>query len=162
VSRSRADLFFSAALVAFFAWVAWEARQWDFRAQLFPMAVALPLLVLAIAQFAASAWRTVVMPREAPGEHADAAAAGTFRRGAAIGAWILGFTAAIWLLGFEIGSALAAFAFLRFAAAEAWKTALVYAAATYVCLAAGFDYALEITFPQGVVQSTVLAVTGGG
>ena len=161
MTRNRAETVFAAALVAFLAWVAWEARQWDFRAQLFPLTIALPVLGLAALQLAISLWRGRASPVARPADGADTARRRALVRGLAISAWIFGFAAAAWLLGFTVGSAFAAFAFLRFAATESWKTAIAYAAATYLCLKAGFDYGLGIVFPPGVLQGLIASSFGG-
>ena len=52
MSRKRIDLLFSCLLVLFLAWVVWEARDWPFRARLFPWAIGLPVLAMALMQVA--------------------------------------------------------------------------------------------------------------
>jgi len=50
LSRKRIDLLFSCLLVLFLVWVVWEARDWPFRARLFPWAIGIPVLALAVMQ----------------------------------------------------------------------------------------------------------------
>jgi glucose dehydrogenase len=52
LSRKQADLIFSLALLALIAWMVWEAGKWDLRARLFPLAVGVPAIVLALVQLA--------------------------------------------------------------------------------------------------------------
>jgi hypothetical protein len=150
MNRLAGEIVFCVVLVAFVGGVAWQAREWDLRAQLFPLTIALPLLALALIQLGLSAWRAFA---PAPAAEEEKAAPGAVRKGLVTAGWILGFAAAIWLAGFPIGSALASLVFLRFKAAESWKLAIIYAAITYACLVVGFDYALKTTFPPGVLQT---------
>jgi hypothetical protein len=52
LSRKRIDLVFSCLLALFIAWVVWEARDWPFRARLFPWAIGFPVLALVLLQVA--------------------------------------------------------------------------------------------------------------
>ncbi|HYY89733.1 MAG TPA: hypothetical protein VFA49_13120, partial [Chloroflexota bacterium] len=50
MSRKQADLIFSVVLLAVVGWMVWEAGKWDLRARLFPLAVGVPALGLALLQ----------------------------------------------------------------------------------------------------------------
>jgi len=50
LSRKQADLIFSLVLLAVVSWMVWEAGKWDLRARLFPVAVGVPAIALALLQ----------------------------------------------------------------------------------------------------------------
>jgi hypothetical protein len=50
LSRKQADLIFSLVLLGIIAWMVWEAGKWDLRARLFPVAVGVPAIGLALLQ----------------------------------------------------------------------------------------------------------------
>jgi Tripartite tricarboxylate transporter TctB family len=50
LSRKQADLIFSLALLVVVSWMVWEAGKWDLRARLFPVAVGVPAIGLALLQ----------------------------------------------------------------------------------------------------------------
>jgi hypothetical protein len=125
------------------------------------LAVALPLLVLALVQLGVASWRLFAERASASSIHEVGVEGGTVRRGLVVAGWIVGFAAIIWLLGFAIGSALASLTYLRAAATERWRTAIIYAVLVYVCIAVGFDYALGITFPPGVIRSALIPIIRG-
>ena len=54
MSRKRIDLLFTCLLALFIAWILWEARDWPFRARLFPWAIGFPVLALVLLQVALS------------------------------------------------------------------------------------------------------------
>lgn len=80
MSRKQADLIFSLVLLALVSWMVWEAGKWDLRARLFPLAVGVPAIALALLQVgfllrpAVSRQRGVVADGSAP-EAGTAAAA---------------------------------------------------------------------------------------
>ena len=83
-------------------WSLWEAREWWFRARLFPWAIGFAGLALALTQLYLDA-RSVgkannQLAPEKPRAESRLVRSGTL----AIAVWILGFFIAIWLLGFPI------------------------------------------------------------
>lgn len=50
MSRKQADLVFTLVLLAVVSWMVWEAGKWDLRARLFPVAVGVPAIGLALLQ----------------------------------------------------------------------------------------------------------------
>jgi Tripartite tricarboxylate transporter TctB family len=50
LSRKQADLIFSLVLLVVIGWMVWEAGKWDLRARLFPIAVGVPAIGLALLQ----------------------------------------------------------------------------------------------------------------
>jgi Tripartite tricarboxylate transporter TctB family len=72
LSRKQADLVFSLVLLGVVSWMVWEAGKWDLRARLFPVAVGVPAIGLALLQFgfllkpSLSRARTATPDRSAP------------------------------------------------------------------------------------------------
>jgi hypothetical protein len=146
LSRKQIDLLVSVVVLAVISWMVWEARQWDVRARLFPLAVGIPAIGVALVQvgFAVRSLRTASGPSIVP----DASAGARTRQ---MLAWILAITAAIVLFGFEVGSALITFAFLRYAARERIALSLIISIITYASFLAVFDRALNIPMPPGLL-----------
>ena len=147
---------FALLFVFLFAYVVYEAKfgfgAWEPRAGLFPLAIGLPCLILAVVTFAIELSRST---RPAPSEvaaetNAPAIAPDEARnRTVMIAGWILGFFLAIWFLGFPIASALATFLYLKFGGGERWATSFALALTAWLFFYGMFDYALKLPFPEG-------------
>ena len=173
--RAWLDLLLSALLVLLMVWVVWEARDWPFRARLFPWMLGLPVLALALLQLgvavrnvasphpeepAADEFLLVAAPRPATDAMTAAAPIATVEprvaraRAMALVAWMVAFFVAIWLLGFRLGAPLSSFAFLRFYARESWSASLGLSLGMYlffVVLEAG----LSVPLPAGVIPQAL-------
>jgi hypothetical protein len=153
LSRKQADLIVSIVILAVIGWMVWEARAWDARARLFPLAIGIPALCVALLQLGLStrALRRVdVATRLGSGASLETEPRESQRTRQMI-AWILAMAAGIVLLGFEIGSALLTFAFLRFAARERVWLSLTLGVATFLFFYLVFDRGLNIPFPPGLL-----------
>lgn len=146
------DLAFALVLVAVFAYATATALALPEGAKLFPLAIAIPSLVLAVLLAVISLrsrWTTTVpAPVDAEAEAALAPAERT-RRTAEIGAWFLGIFAAVYLLGFLVAIPVAAIAYLRFAARESWVTSVAVAAVCWALVFGVFDRLLHVPLPVG-------------
>lgn len=140
---------FTLIIVAFFAWTLWEAREWWFRARLFPWTIGFAGLALALIQLyldlrnlmKAKGARRPAMPESSL----------VMRRTLEITGWILGFFAAIWLLGFPIAVPLCTFLYLKISAAERWPITVALTVSAWIAFYGLFDYALHVPFPPGFV-----------
>lgn len=141
----RWDRAFALALAAVFAVAAYMALAWSEIARLFPLAVAVPGLILALLAIVLPA-RTE--PAE-PDEQDELPARELVRRTATTIAWILGFFAAVYLLGFLISIPLGAIAYMRVIGQEPWPTTLAVAAGCWVFIYALFDRLLHVPLPTG-------------
>ena len=143
---------FAGLFVAIFVYVVYEAIYGfgaiEKQAALFPLAVGLPSLALAILalvhEFRAPA-------PAAPEETAALAAERTLlrRRTAAIVCWTVGFFLTIWFLGFITASAVATLAYLKLGAGERWGISVALAAVAWIFFFGLFDYGLHLPFPPG-------------
>ena len=146
---SHWDPLFSLLVVALFAWALWEGREWGIRARLFPWAIGLTGLLVALVQldldFSAVLKKGVaVPPREDAGESAL-----LIRNTASISSWILGFFVAIWLLGFSIAVPLNTFLYLKVGGGEKWPITIALTVLAWTSFYGLFGYALHVPFPEG-------------
>lgn len=79
-------------------------------------------------------------------------AASVRRRALEMCGWLLVFALGAALLGFRLGAGLLTLAFLRLAAGEPWRLAIAIALGTYLMFAFGFDFALGVHLPAGIVS----------
>lgn len=152
--KVRPQFFFSLVILIFFAYFVWEAREWRLQARLYPWAIGVPMIALALAQI----WLELkgVSPQKTSGntpvdfqfeQHVDSDIAR--RRTVNIFAWILGFFAAIWLLGFPSAIVLLLFFYLKVQSREPWVLSLSLTAAGWLLFWGLFDRLLHLPFPEG-------------
>ena len=147
--RRAGDLVFALVLAAAFTWAVYEARGWSEGARLFPLAIALPAVALALLQAALSLRARASVPVEDAADEDALQGAVRARRTAEIGAWILGIFAAVFLLGFQLAVPLAALAYLRLAARESWLASGAVAALCWGLVYGVFDRLLHVPLPVG-------------
>jgi sterol desaturase/sphingolipid hydroxylase (fatty acid hydroxylase superfamily) len=124
------------------------------RAALFPMALGIPCLALALLAFGQELFHVLRHPTGAanPGETAFSLKPAVVRsRAISIVAWILGFFLAIWLLGFPVAVPVACLLYFRFAGGEKWPISLSLTLAAGAIFYGLFDYFLHLPFPEGVL-----------
>ena len=140
----RWDRAFALALAAVFAVAAYMALAWSEIARLFPLAVAVPGLILALLAIVLPARTEPAGPDEEELPRRE-----LVRRTAITIAWILGFFAAVYLLGFLISIPLGAVAYMRIIGRERWGTTLGMAAGCWAFIYALFDRLLHVPLPRG-------------
>jgi hypothetical protein len=148
-ARRRWDVVFGVVLVVVFAYAAVTALGYPEEARLLPLAVALPGLVLAVLHVALSLRPQTGAPAEPPDENEPLTTAERTRRTAQIAAWIAGIFLAIYLVGFQIAVPLAAVAYLRVMAREAWLASGIVAGLCWGLVFGIFDRVLHIPLPTG-------------
>jgi hypothetical protein len=124
---------------------AWD---WPSKAALFPLAIGIPLFVLAAAE---AAW-LLLGSREAKTQAMDfqlSVNAKSLPRTALAIAWMLGFFAAIVLLGFPIAVPLFVFLYLKLQGRESWTLSIAMTAAVWGIFYGLFDRLLHLPFPAG-------------
>ena len=145
------DLTFALALIAVFVYATVTAVSYPEGAKLFPLAIAIPSLALAVvlAVISLRSRGTIVAPRPPdPGDEVIAPEE-RMRRTATIALWILGIFVAVYLLGFLVAIPLSAIAYLRFAARESWVTSVAVAAVCWALVFGVFDRLLHLPLPPG-------------
>lgn len=138
----RGHLLVSAALLAIFAYAAYESLNLSPRSKLFPLAVTLPAVALAAANVArvlrADPSRDPAMSREARVSR-DALA------------WFAAFFLSVWVIGLIPALALFAAGYLRLVANEPWLRVGIYVATLFVLMYGVFVALLHIPIPGGIV-----------
>lgn len=145
------ELAFALLLVAVFAYATATALTFPEGARLFPLAIAVPSLVLAVLLVVISLGSrgTAVAPVADADAELAMAPEERRRRTAEIGAWFLGIFVAVYLLGFLVAIPIAALAYLRFAARESWSTSVAIAAVCWALVFGVFDRLLHVPLPAG-------------
>jgi TctA family transporter len=139
---------FSLAIVLLMLWALWQSLAYGIRAGLFPWAVTVPTLGLAVVQLARDLTGRPggAEPGASP---AGAASAVVRRRTVEIGAWILAMFAAIWLVGFALATLVTTVLYLRVGARERWALALAFGLGGFLFVHGLFERALAVPFPAG-------------
>ena len=154
--RLTARTYFSFLVLAFFCYLVWEAGGWRLQARLYPWAIGIPMVVLAVIN--------ILQELRGPKEEntsdntpvdfqftqaVDKAVA--VKRTATILSWIVGFMAGIWLLGFSITVAGMTFGYLKIQSKEGWPMSLILTASAWLVYYVVFERTLLLPFPEGQV-----------
>jgi hypothetical protein len=150
----RLFLALAVALVAGYALYA--SMYWPFRTALFPRIIGVPLLIVALAEMALSAFGT---EKQQEGHAVDFEMTANVdpviaqKRTYAIFAWTLGFLALILLVGFPLAVPLFVFLYLKVAGREGWVLTLFLTALSWLFMKGLFDRLLHLPFPEGWIFS---------
>lgn len=133
----KASLALAVLILLAAGYAVFAARGWQWKAALFPLAIGIPLLCLALIE-AIWAFRS----KEAAGE--------SMPRGIALPwAWMFAFLASIVLLGFPIAVAAFLLVYLKVQAKEGWLFSIVLTALVWGAFYGLFDSMLHLPFPAG-------------
>ena len=146
------DLAFALVLTLVFAYATVTALALPEGAKLFPLAIAIPSLVLAVllAVISLRSRGTTVPPKPPdPDDDPTLTPEDQTRRTAEIALWFLGIFAAVYLLGFLVAIPVSAIAYLRFAAREGWVPSAAVAALCWLVVVGVFDRLLHVPLPAG-------------
>jgi len=152
--KFKPDLIFTLLLLAFFAFFIWEAREWRLQARLYPWAIGIPMVGLAIIYLVVELFGT-----EKPKAQGNAPVDFQFTqemdsrvarlRTLNIFSWILGFFAGVWLVGFSITVPLLVFLYLKVQSREPWLISIALTGAAWLLFWGLFDRLLHLPFPEG-------------
>jgi hypothetical protein len=152
--KLRPQAILSIVIALFFVVFAYEAKDWKLQARLYPWAVGLPMLILAIIQVVLDL--KGVGPKQTAGdapvdvqlaERTDPALAR--RRTINIFSWLVGYLIAVWLLGFSYCVPLIVFLYLKFQSRERWPLTIALTALAWIFFYGLFDRLLHLPFPDG-------------
>ena len=146
---------FSLLVLVFFGYLVWEAQEWRLQARLYPLAIGIPMIFLAV----------INIVQELRGRKKEEASntpvdfqltqtvepAVAVRRTLNMLSWIVGFLAGIWVLGFSITIAGMTFGFLKIQNKEGWRMSLVLTASAWLVYYVVFERTLLLPFPEGQV-----------
>jgi len=148
--RLSYNALFSFLPIAIFTIAIWDAFGWPVRARMFPLAIFIPVLVMAAANFVKDLKVAPEKARATTGITTPDDSIDLFQ-GATLGiiAWIGAFFVAIWWLGFELGVPMAAFFYLKFSARESWMMSVSLSLGCWAFNRGIFGYFLGFIFPDG-------------
>ena len=151
--RFDSKALFSLVVVILVALALWQSRNFGFRAGLFPWAIGVPTLVLALLQLNKDVTgRKKPRAAAAPWEAAlDVTPHLATRRTLAIIGWTIGFFVMIWLLGFAYAVPVVMILYLKFAGREKWPMTLIVTFFTWLFFHGLFERALNVPFPEGLL-----------
>lgn len=150
--RNRASLVLAVLIVLAAGYGVLEAWSWPAKAALFPLAIGIPLALLAAVE---AIWTLIGGKEPAPAAkdfQLSAEGHGT-RQSAAAAGWMLGFFAAIVLLGFPIAVPLFMLLYLKLQGRESWTVTLLMTLAVWGIFYGLFDRLLHLPFPAGWIMT---------
>jgi Tripartite tricarboxylate transporter TctB family len=150
-----AAIFSFCALVFFCVWV-YLAHEWRLQARLYPWAIGIPMLILAIVQVILDL-KGVQAKQSSDATPVDFQftkeidPATAKKRAIIMFSWLAGFLLAIWLLGFPIAIALMMFTYLKFQGGESWVLSIALTVVAWLAFWGLFVKLLTLPFPEGVL-----------
>lgn len=152
--KFRPQTIFAVVILIFFAVFVYEAWEWRLQARLYPWAIGIPMVALALLQivFDLTGKTARKDTGNAPvdfqfGQSMDSAVA--TRRTVSIFSWIIGFFIVIWLLGFSVAVPALVFLYLKFQAGEQWWLSVLLTVAAWLVFWGLFTRLLHLPFPEG-------------
>lgn len=149
---------FSLLLMAVAAYAIISAQHWSFKAALFPLAIAIPLFVLAGTQLILELFGGQEITSGPTVElefSSDVDPAVARKRVAAILAWIAGFILLVFLVGFPIAVPVFIFSFLSLQSRVGWRLSLALTAIAWAIFYFLFQWLLNVQFEAGAIQSWI-------
>ncbi|HJX09671.1 MAG TPA: tripartite tricarboxylate transporter permease [Candidatus Binatia bacterium] len=155
--RFSSAALFTVVVATLLAVALFQSRNFGFRAGLFPWAIGIPTLLLALVQIgkdtlgrekakgALAAWEVAVAVSPEVAR----------RRTISILIWTIGFFIAIWLLGFSYSIPVAMLLYLKLAGKEKWPMTIAVTFFTWLFVYALFERTLSIPFPEGLLVTLI-------
>jgi len=152
--KTRAQIIFVLLLIAFFALFVYQAKDWRLQARLYPWAIGIPMLVLALVQLVLDL-RGIAPKKSRDSTPVDFQFTQNIdpilarSRTINIFSWVCGFIIGIWLLGFSITVPLFVFLYLKVQSREGWPLSIALTAGVWLFFWGLFDRLLRLPFPDG-------------
>jgi Tripartite tricarboxylate transporter TctB family len=154
--KLRPQAILSIVIALFFIVFAYQAKDWKLQARLYPWAIGIPMLILAIVQVVLDlkGVASKQTASEAPvdvqlAERTDPALAR--RRTINIFSWLVGYLLAVWLLGFSYCVPLIVFLYLKVQSRESWPLTIALTMVAWIFFYGLFDRLLHLPFPDGEI-----------
>jgi hypothetical protein len=156
--KIRPAAIFSFCALIFFCVFVYQAQEWRMQARLYPWAIGIPMLILALIQVILDL-KGVEAKQSSDGapvdfqfqQNVDPAVAK--RRTTTMFAWFFGFFFAILFLGFTIAIPLMVFTYLKIQSKEPWLLSIVLTVVASLCFWGLFVRLLNLPFPDGLIQT---------
>jgi hypothetical protein len=149
-------IFSLCALIFFIVWV-YEAQEWRLQARLYPWAIGIPMVVLALIQvildlkgYKAKEPSDGAPPVRMDFQFTKGIDASTARKRAFVMfGWFLGFFFLVWLVGFNIGIPVMVFSYLKIQSKEPLLLSIILTVVAFVFFYFLFVKLLTLPFPEG-------------
>jgi hypothetical protein len=154
--KIRGQFLFSAFLILVAGYAVYSASYWSFKTGLFPLAIGIPLIILALAHLLLE---LLGAPEKAGGPAVEAEFSNEVtpeiarRRVIAIFSWIAGFILLVFLIGFPAAVPLFMFLYLTMQSQVSWLPSIALTAMAWGFFYAVFQRLVHLQFEAGVVQA---------
>jgi hypothetical protein len=158
LNHQTGHIVFTVFLVAVAGYVIHAASSWSFKTGFFPMAVAVPLMVLALLHLALQLFGApeAAAERAAESEFSNEVPAEVVRRRAvATFSWIAGFILCVYLVSFPLAVPLFVFLYLKLQSEVSWLRSLGLTLITWGFYHALFERLINLRFEPGWVQTAL-------
>jgi len=154
--KVRPAAIFSFGALIFFIVFVYQAQEWRLQARLYPWAIGIPMLVLALVQVILDFMGvgdkkpldSTPMDYQFTKEIEPAVAK---RRAINMFCWIFGFFLGVWLIGFNVTIPLLVFSYLKIQSREPWILSLSLTLAAWLVFYFLFVKLLTLPFPEGLI-----------
>jgi hypothetical protein len=156
--KIRPAAIFSFCALIFFCVFVYQAREWRMQARLYPLAIGIPMIILALIQ--------VILDLKGIESKADDGAAPVdfqmtrtvapdvaFKRTVNIFSWFFGFFFGCWLVGFTITIPVIVFSYMYLHGKEKLWLAATLTVVAFIFYYSLFVRLLNLPFPDGVIQT---------
>ena len=154
--KVRPQAIFSFLFLIFFIVFVYQAQEWRLQARLYPWAIGIPMIILAIIQVILDLKGVERKQKdEAPvmdyqfSQTVEPAVAK--RRAIIMFGWLFGFLLSIWLIGFSITIPLMVFSYLKIQSNEKWTISIVLTVLAWLFFYFLFVRLLTLPFPDGQI-----------
>jgi len=154
--ETKGNLLFSIFLLAIAGYAVFSASHWSFKTGFFPLAVAIPLIILVLVHLlleilggtekSTGPAVEAEFVNDVPPEVARRRVLATF-------SWIAGFILLVFLLGFPTAVPLFVLAYLAVQSRVGWLQSITFTAATWGFFYYVFQRLLNLQFEAGVIQT---------
>jgi tripartite tricarboxylate transporter TctB family protein len=151
-----AAIFSFLALIFFIVFVS-QAFEWRMQARLYPLAIGIPMIILAIIQVIFDLKGVESKPDDAApvdiqfGQNVEPALA--FKRTVQIFSWFFGFFFGCWLVGFTITIPVVVFSYMYFYGKEKLMLSATLTVIAFIFYYSLFVRLLNLPFPDGMLQT---------
>lgn len=154
--RSRGHVVFSLFLIVVGSYVIYAASRWSFKTGFFPLAVVIPLIILAVAHLLLVIFGP---PEKTGGPAVEAEFANEVppevarRRAIAVFSWIAGFILLVLLVGFPVAVPVFVLFFLRLQSGVGWLQSVGLTAVAWGFFYVLFERVVRLQFEDGLLQT---------
>jgi hypothetical protein len=154
--KSKGHLYFSAFLLVISGYVIFAASRWSFKTGFFPLATAIPLLVLVLIHLYLQLFAPAEVSKgpAVEAEFSDEVAPDIARRRViTIFSWIAAFILFVYLIGFPLTVPLFIFCYLKFQSDVTWLNTIALTAISWGFFYTVFQRLVHIQFEAGVIPT---------